>query len=91
MGMRERDVLWRVELPVALPVIANGLRSAGVQVVATATLGAIARSPAVRRLAPVLAAVCEQTRSPRSRISRTASSVETLTRRFGWPGETRTG
>lgn len=41
MGMRERDVLGRVEIPVALPAIFGGVRSATVQVIATATLGAI--------------------------------------------------
>jgi osmoprotectant transport system permease protein len=41
MGMRGRDVLWRVELPVAMPLILTGVRVAAVQVVATATLGAI--------------------------------------------------
>jgi len=41
MGMRERQVLLRVEAPIALPVILGGLRTAAVQVVATATLGAI--------------------------------------------------
>lgn len=41
MGLRERQILRSVEIPVALPVIVGGLRSAAVQVVATATLGAI--------------------------------------------------
>jgi osmoprotectant transport system permease protein len=41
MGFRERQILGRVEIPIALPVIAGGLRSATVQVIATATLGAI--------------------------------------------------
>jgi len=41
MGMREREVLAKVELPVAVPIVAAGVRSAAVQVVATATLGAI--------------------------------------------------
>lgn len=41
MGLREGQVLSRVEMPLALPVISGGLRSAAVQVVATATLGAI--------------------------------------------------
>ncbi len=41
MGMRERDIVARVELPLALPVIVGGLRTATVQVIATATLGAI--------------------------------------------------
>jgi osmoprotectant transport system permease protein len=41
MGFRERQILGRVEIPVAMPVILGGLRSAAVQVIATATLGAI--------------------------------------------------
>lgn len=41
MGMRGREILARVELPLALPVIVGGLRTATVQVIATATLGAI--------------------------------------------------
>jgi osmoprotectant transport system permease protein len=41
MGMHPRQVIGRVELPLALPAIVAGLRSAAVQVVATATLGAI--------------------------------------------------
>ncbi len=40
MGMRERQVLVGVEIPIALPVLATGIRSATVQVIATATLGA---------------------------------------------------
>jgi osmoprotectant transport system permease protein len=42
MGMTERDVLLRLELPLALPLIIAGTRTAAVQVVATATLGALA-------------------------------------------------
>jgi osmoprotectant transport system permease protein len=41
MGLRERQILLDVELPIALPVVAGGIRSAAVQIVATATLGAI--------------------------------------------------
>lgn len=41
MGLREGQVLGRVEIPVALPVLSGGIRSAATQVVATATLGAI--------------------------------------------------
>jgi osmoprotectant transport system permease protein len=41
MGFRERQILARIEVPIALPVIAAGLRSATVQVIATATLGAL--------------------------------------------------
>jgi len=40
MGMTSAQVLWHVELPVALPVIMAGIRTATVQVVATATIGA---------------------------------------------------
>lgn len=41
MGMGEAQVLRRVEVPLALPVILGGVRSATVQVVATTTLGAL--------------------------------------------------
>lgn len=41
MGMTERQILRRIELPLAAPVIVAGLRTAAVQVVATATLGAV--------------------------------------------------
>ncbi|MGY1840203.1 MULTISPECIES: ABC transporter permease [unclassified Modestobacter] len=40
VGMTERQVVARVELPLAAPVILGGVRSATVQVVATATLAA---------------------------------------------------
>ena len=40
MGMRGRQVLWRVEVPVAMPLIMAGVRTSTVQVVATATLAA---------------------------------------------------
>jgi osmoprotectant transport system permease protein len=41
MGMRPAQLVRKVELPVALPLVITGLRVAAVQVVATATLGAI--------------------------------------------------
>jgi osmoprotectant transport system permease protein len=41
MGMREGQVVRSLELPLAVPAILSGIRSAAVQVVATATLGAI--------------------------------------------------
>lgn len=41
MGMRERQVLRRIEIPIALPVILAGIRSGASQIVATMTLGAI--------------------------------------------------
>jgi osmoprotectant transport system permease protein len=40
MGMRGRQVLWQVELPMATPLIMAGIRTSAVQVVATATLAA---------------------------------------------------
>lgn len=40
MGMRPLEVLAKVEVPCALPLIFSGLRSAALQVVATATLAA---------------------------------------------------
>lgn len=41
MGMRGRELVRRVEVPVATPLILTGLRVSAVQVVATATLGAL--------------------------------------------------
>jgi osmoprotectant transport system permease protein len=65
MGMSEFQVLTRVELPLGLPLIFAGIRTASVYVVATAILGAIAGggglgeiifNQASYRLAGVLAA-----------------------------------
>lgn len=42
MGMRPRQILSRVELPLALPLIFAGIRTATVYVVATATLATFA-------------------------------------------------
>jgi osmoprotectant transport system permease protein len=41
MGMSERQVVTRLELPLAVPLIVAGIRTAAVQVVATATLAAL--------------------------------------------------
>ena len=49
MGMRERQILGRVEVPIALPVIIAGVRIAAVQVVATATLAALVGGGALGR------------------------------------------
>jgi osmoprotectant transport system permease protein len=40
MGMPEPRILFQVELPVALPLILSGLRSAAIQIVSTATIAA---------------------------------------------------
>lgn len=41
MGMTGSKVLFKVELPVAMPLIISGIRSAFLQVVATATIAAV--------------------------------------------------
>jgi osmoprotectant transport system permease protein len=41
MGMRGTQMLWRVEVPLAMPLIVAGARTAAVNIVATATLAAI--------------------------------------------------
>lgn len=40
MGMDPRQVLWRVEVPLAAPVLVAGVRTAAVEVFASATLAA---------------------------------------------------
>jgi osmoprotectant transport system permease protein len=40
MGMTGSQVLWRVEVPNALPLILSGIRNATLQIVATATITA---------------------------------------------------
>lgn len=42
MGMTERRILLRVETPIAMPLILGGLRTATLQIVATATVAAYA-------------------------------------------------
>ncbi len=44
MGMRPLEVLRKVELPLGAPVIMAGIRTASVQIIATATLGALVAS-----------------------------------------------
>jgi osmoprotectant transport system permease protein len=40
MGMTEWQILWRIEVPLGLPLLIGGLRSAALQVVATVTIAA---------------------------------------------------
>ncbi|GLZ38435.1 ABC transporter permease [Actinokineospora sp. NBRC 105648] len=40
MGMREWEILWKVELPNALPLILGSIRAATLQVIATASIAA---------------------------------------------------
>jgi osmoprotectant transport system permease protein len=41
MGMTERQALWRVRLPLALPVVVGGVRVAAVTAVGVATVAAL--------------------------------------------------
>ncbi|MFC7304680.1 ABC transporter permease [Streptomyces monticola] len=50
MGMTGPQMLWRVELPLALPMIVNGVRIAAVQLVATATIAALAGGGGLGRI-----------------------------------------
>lgn len=50
MGMSGRQVFARVELPLAYPLVMTGLRSATVQVIATATLAAMAGEGGLGRI-----------------------------------------
>jgi len=40
MGMRERQIVGKVELPLGLPIVVGGIRSGTLQIIATATLAA---------------------------------------------------
>jgi osmoprotectant transport system permease protein len=50
MGMSERQVLVRAELPLAVPLLMTGVRTAAVQVVATATLAALVAGGGLGRI-----------------------------------------
>ncbi|MFD8804695.1 ABC transporter permease [Streptomyces sp. NPDC059597] len=50
MGMTGRQVLVRAEVPLALPMILNGVRIAAVQLVATATIAALAGGGGLGRI-----------------------------------------
>lgn len=45
VGMTHWQVLWRVEVPLAMPLLIGGLRSATLQVIATATIAAQVPGP----------------------------------------------
>ena len=40
MGMTEWQILWRIEVPLGLPLLVSGLRAATLQIVATVTIAA---------------------------------------------------
>lgn len=50
LGMNERDVLRKVELPLAMPMVVAGVRVAVVQVWATATIAAMVAGPGLGRI-----------------------------------------
>ncbi|MEU8483470.1 ABC transporter permease [Streptomyces sp. NPDC048641] len=50
MGMTGRQMLFQVEVPLALPMIMNGVRIAAVQLVATATIAALAGGGGLGRI-----------------------------------------
>jgi osmoprotectant transport system permease protein len=50
MGMSGTQRFWRVELPLALPLVMSGVRLALVQVWATATIAALVAGPGVGRI-----------------------------------------
>ncbi|MEU8933950.1 ABC transporter permease subunit [Streptomyces sp. NPDC048409] len=50
MGMTGRQMLFRVELPLSLPLLLNGVRIAAVQLVATATIAALAGGGGLGRI-----------------------------------------
>ena len=50
MGMDGRQLLSKAELPLATPLLMNGVRLAAVQVVATATIAALVAGPGLGRI-----------------------------------------
>ncbi|MFF3766399.1 ABC transporter permease [Streptomyces sp. NPDC001922] len=50
MGMTGRQLLWNVELPLAIPLVLTGVRIAAVQLVATATIAALAGGGGLGRI-----------------------------------------
>lgn len=50
LGMTPRQRFWRVELPLATPLVGSGLRLALVQVWATATIAALVAGPGLGRV-----------------------------------------
>jgi osmoprotectant transport system permease protein len=49
MGMTHRQQIGRVELPLAMPLVLSGIRSAALQVIATATVAALAAAGGLGR------------------------------------------
>lgn len=62
MGMREMEVLTRVEIPIGLPIILAGVRTSAVQVVATATLATVVGGGTLGELILIGFAINDQVR-----------------------------
>jgi osmoprotectant transport system permease protein len=107
MGLTERQVLGRVEIPVAIPVLAGGIRSAAVQIVATATLGAIFGGGGLGRYlvegiaqndngkifggVTLVAILCLLTEAVFALIQRRVTSPGLAQPRFGWNSRVQPG
>jgi osmoprotectant transport system permease protein len=63
MGMTGRQLVTGVEIPLAIPVLMNGVRIAAVQVVATATIAAIVAGPGLGRIITLASGCRTRTRS----------------------------
>lgn len=50
LGMGPKRRMWSVVLPLAWPVILNGIRTASIMLVATAAIGAVVRGPGLGQL-----------------------------------------
>lgn len=76
MGMTGRQILWHVEAPVAIPVIMAGVRTAAVQVVATATLAGVIGQGGLGR--PIVDAFSVGFRTGRARVIVASALVAVL-------------
>ena len=86
MGSTHRQVLLRVELPLALPVILAGVRTAAVQIVATEPLGAFFGGEGLGAyLAPGPEHAATRSRCRPARSSSPASPSPPSSPSSGWP------
>ena len=71
MGMSRRQLLWRVELPLALPAIIAGVRIATVSTVALGTIAALVDNTGLG--VPIISGILLQDRADRRRGTRGAA------------------